>query len=251
MHVPLSGLKHAMELVGTLGDLDDPAGLAELALPRLDQLIGCDSLSYNEIGPAPGAVEVAAYPGDIVTPATLAGFAAFAHEHPLIAHYRLTGDDQPVKMSDFLSQEGLHRLGLYTEVFRPLRVEYQIAVSLPGLDGQVVGIALNRADSDFTEDHRALLAVLRGPLAAALERSRERLRAREGLATANPLELDGLTTRELRILHLAALGRTNTAIAHALDISPRTVAKHLEHIYRKLDVTSRTSAVFAALSAQG
>jgi DNA-binding CsgD family transcriptional regulator len=57
-----------------------------------------------------------------------------------------------------------------------------------------------------------------------------------------------LTDREARILRLAALGRTNSAIAHALDISPRTVAKHLEHIYRKLDVTSRTSAVFAALT---
>jgi DNA-binding CsgD family transcriptional regulator len=49
-------------------------------------------------------------------------------------------------------------------------------------------------------------------------------------------------------LRLAALGRTNSAIARALDVSPRTVAKHLEHIYRKLDVTSRTSAVFAALT---
>ena len=55
------------------------------------------------------------------------------------------------------------------------------------------------------------------------------------------------TDREIRVLNLAALGRTNNAIAHALDISPRTVAKHLEHIYRKLDVNSRTSAVFAAL----
>jgi DNA-binding CsgD family transcriptional regulator len=85
----------------------------------------------------------------------------------------------------------------------------------------------------------------------ALERARQRQRAREGLATATSGALTGLadlTDREIRILRLAALGRTNSAIAHALDISPRTVAKHLEHIYRKLDVTSRTSAVFAALT---
>ena len=54
----------------------------------------------------------------------------------------------------------------------------------------------------------------------------------------------------MHVLRLAALGRTNTAIAHALDVSPRTVAKHLEHIYRKLDVSSRTSAVFTALASQ-
>ena len=60
--------------------------------------------------------------------------------------------------------------------------------------------------------------------------------------------LADLTDKEVRVLRLAALGRTNIAIGHALDISPRTVAKHLEHIYRKLDVNSRTSAVFAALT---
>ena len=45
------------------------------------------------------------------------------------------------------------------------------------------------------------------------------------------------------MLGLVALGRTNVAIAHTLEVSPRTVAKHLEHIYRKLEVTSRTAAV--------
>jgi DNA-binding NarL/FixJ family response regulator len=45
------------------------------------------------------------------------------------------------------------------------------------------------------------------------------------------------------ILRLVAAGRTNAAIAHALELSSRTVAKHLEHIYRKLKVSSRAAAV--------
>jgi DNA-binding CsgD family transcriptional regulator len=77
---------------------------------------------------------------------------------------------------------------------------------------------------------------------------REGLAAATSGALAGVTDLTDLTAREMRVLRLAALGRTNSAIARALDVSPRTVAKHLEHIYRKLDVTSRTSAVFAALT---
>jgi DNA-binding NarL/FixJ family response regulator len=58
----------------------------------------------------------------------------------------------------------------------------------------------------------------------------------------------GLTAREREVLELVAEGRTNQAIGHALALSPRTVAKHLEHSYRKLDVSCRTQAVLAVLS---
>jgi DNA-binding CsgD family transcriptional regulator len=154
-------------------------------------------------------------------------------------------------ISDFLSRQGFHRLNLYGEYFRWIPVEYQIAFGLPAAGSEIIGIALNRAGSDFTEDERALLNVIRVPLMTALERARQRQCAREGLATATSGAVAGLadlTDGEMRVLRLAALGRTNSAIARALDVSPRTVAKHLEHIYRKLDVTSRTSAVFAALT---
>ena len=247
MYVTLTGLKQVLLLVDSLGELDDPAGFADIALPSLAGLVGCDSLSFNEIGPEPGQVGVAAHPRDFVSPACVATFAAFAHEHPLVAHYRATGDEQPAKISDFLSQQRFHRLGLYAEVFRFIPVEYQIAFSLPGPAGQVAGVALNRAAGDFTEADRDLLAVLRCSLVTALQRARRRKRARDSLA-AGCGALGGLTDRELHVLRLAALGRTNRAIAHSLDVSPRTVAKHLEHIYRKLDVTSRTSAVFTALA---
>jgi DNA-binding CsgD family transcriptional regulator len=253
MYVPLSGLQQAVRLVDSLTELDDPAGFADLVLPGLARMIGCDSVSFNEIGPEPGQVGVAVYPRGVASPVSLANYALFAHEHPLVQHYLATGDDQPAKLSDLISQRRFHRLRLYAEVFRYVPVEYQIAFSLsnlagPSSSGRVVGVAFDRATSDFTEDDRDLLTVLRCPLVAALQRAHRRRRARDGLAAAGSSTLDDLTDREIHVLRLAALGRTNTAIAHALDVSPRTVAKHLEHIYRKLDVTSRTSAVVMALA---
>ena len=251
MYVPLTGLRHAVRLVDGLTELDDPEGFARLALPGLARLVGCDSLSFTVLGAEAGQVSVTRYPDDISSHGSLAAFAAYVHEHPLANYHRETGDARPVMISDFLSRQGFHRLNLYGEYFRWFPVEYQIAFGLPAAGSEITGIALNRAGSDFTEDERALLSVMRVPLMTALDRARQRQRAREGLAIAASGAVAGLadlTDGEMRVLRLAALGRTNGAIARALDVSPRTVAKHLEHIYRKLDVTSRTSAVFAALT---
>jgi DNA-binding CsgD family transcriptional regulator len=52
----------------------------------------------------------------------------------------------------------------------------------------------------------------------------------------------GLTARELEVLRLVAAGRSNRAIAAELVISEHTVARHLQNIFRKLDVASRTAA---------
>jgi DNA-binding NarL/FixJ family response regulator len=52
----------------------------------------------------------------------------------------------------------------------------------------------------------------------------------------------GLTARELEVLRLVAAGRTNREIASALTISEHTVARHIQNIFAKLGVTSRTAA---------
>lgn len=59
--------------------------------------------------------------------------------------------------------------------------------------------------------------------------------------------IPALTPRERQVLELASEGRTTPQIAAALVISPATVKTHLEHIYRKLDVHDRVSAVARAL----
>lgn len=56
----------------------------------------------------------------------------------------------------------------------------------------------------------------------------------------------GLTKREAEILHWISKGKSNNDIATVLSSSPRTVAKHIEHIFIKLGVDSRTSALSEA-----
>jgi DNA-binding NarL/FixJ family response regulator len=57
-----------------------------------------------------------------------------------------------------------------------------------------------------------------------------------------PGDTHGLTARELEVLRLVAAGKTNRDIASALVISERTVARHLQNIFAKLRVSSRTAA---------
>jgi DNA-binding CsgD family transcriptional regulator len=57
----------------------------------------------------------------------------------------------------------------------------------------------------------------------------------------------GLTARQRQLLDLLADGHTNAQIARRLGIAEGTVRKHLENIYRRLGVSSRTAAVTRAL----
>jgi len=58
--------------------------------------------------------------------------------------------------------------------------------------------------------------------------------------------VEPLSQRELEVLHLMALGRTNPEIARQLIVAPGTVKAHTASIYRKLEVTNRTEAVARA-----
>jgi len=180
MYVSLETLRRAVGLANSLAELDDPAGFAGIALAGLATLAGCDVITYNEIGPAPGQTRYADYPAGALDPATQPAFAAHVYEHPLINHYRVTGSGEPVMISDFLTRQRFHRLGLYAEFFRATPVEHQIAISLPGPEQQVIGVAMNRGRHDFSDHDRALHSVLRLPLSAALLRARRRQQARAG-----------------------------------------------------------------------
>jgi len=83
----------------------------------------------------------------------------------------------------------------------------------------------------FTDDERDAAIMLQPHISRALRRQ-ARLRAAQLL-----------TERQAEILQLVAAGHDNTAIARRLGLSRGTVRKHLENVYVRLDVSSRTAAV--------
>jgi DNA-binding NarL/FixJ family response regulator len=78
----------------------------------------------------------------------------------------------------------------------------------------------------------------------ALERltGSHRLARRLGVRAAADAEGAGLSRRELEVVRLLTVGRTNREIAHDLFLSPRTVDMHVRNILRKLDCRSRVEA---------
>jgi HD-GYP domain-containing protein (c-di-GMP phosphodiesterase class II) len=57
----------------------------------------------------------------------------------------------------------------------------------------------------------------------------------------------GLTAREVEVLRLLARGRTNKQVAPQLEISPKTVGRHVESIYSKIGASTRAAAALFAV----
>lgn len=91
-----------------------------------------------------------------------------------------------------------------------------------------------------------LLAAIRSRLARATQ---QRLRRVPDFSSYTPLEKLGISPREAEVLLWVAQGKGNHDIAAILDLSPATVKKHTIHIFEKLGVESRVSAMLIAIEA--
>ena len=215
----------------------DAAELPRAMLRVLGGLVPSDSLSYNEVDVVRARATIV-NSGPEPDPDTAAWFAGHARQNPIIAHHERSHDGAALRMSDFISTRELHRRPVYSLLYRSLGIEYQLALGLAGPDGAVTGVALNRTRPDFSDRDVAVLELLRPLLGQILA-----IRASRASPPSDVSPVPGLTPRQREIVSLLARGATNAQIAASLGIAPRTVAKHLEHIYRALGVGNRTSAV--------
>jgi DNA-binding NarL/FixJ family response regulator len=103
----------------------------------------------------------------------------------------------------------------------------------------------------LTAAYRAARRLGARPLAAAaaeeLGRLGEKVERRLGRRAAGELEHAGLSRREVEVLRLVSVGRTNREVAQALFLSLRTVDMHVRNVLIKLDCRSRTEATRRAV----
>jgi DNA-binding CsgD family transcriptional regulator len=179
-------------------------------------------------------------------------FARYADQNPIASYFLRTRDGRATRFSDLMTRGELHKLEIYQLIYRPLGIDYQIAMMLPSGAERILGLVLSRRKRDFSDRERAELNLARPYLiqiyrnALATTRSPPRRPAGIPLETLQDL---GLTRRQSQILGLLATGSTTTEAASELGISPRTAQKHLEHCYRTLGVDNRTHACRIAWSA--
>lgn len=143
------------------------------------------------------------------------------------------GSERPLKLSDFNTRKELQRNPFYAEVLRPLGIQHQLKVWLPAARGTVRAFFFIRTAGtrDFDERDRTILSVLRPHLVAIRERWERRHRPAQ------------LTRREAEVLALVGQGLTTAEVAASLTISYTTARTHLENVFAKLGVHTRTAAV--------
>lgn len=210
----------------------------------------CDELSVRFCAAGAGTVDVGPdrlrlglYRSSGVDPEE---YAPQIVDHPLAQHYRATDDPRACSLSDahaFLADpracallDRLRAENLRDFVFLPLRPRHRMRHRWLGFSSG------DRFGACVRDELERL-----GPLLRAIDAQASVLaRSFSALERSCPLQETPLSGRELAVLALMARGLTAIAIGTRLQISPRTVSKHQQNIYRKLEVGDRLSAVLRA-----
>ncbi|MCM5571873.1 response regulator transcription factor [Burkholderiaceae bacterium FT117] len=128
-----------------------------------------------------------------------------------------------------------------------LRDRFAGADAIPPDDwvAEVLALGPGEASSWIAGDGTQMVARSLG--AAGVDETMLLLQRREASSAAESrLESAALTPRETEVLSWVAKGKTNRDIAEILGMSPRTVNKHLEHVFEKLGVETRAAAAALA-----
>lgn len=239
-------LRDLVDLVEEAKRAPTACGMPSVVLELLQALVPCDVASFIDLHPQS---RVTFHEQDYPSADSDGDPGADSDDDPFWAHYwqclpcsypSTFGDKRRITtISDFYSDREWHATGMYIDCLKPLGVEREAMLCLSAPAGRSRRILLFRSGlTDFGGRDRMLLSLLCPHLNEVyqdLERSRQ--------------PASDLTSRHRELLKLVAVGYSNVEIARVLKISPTTVRTHLEHIFKQLDVASRTAAAARAFPA--
>jgi DNA-binding CsgD family transcriptional regulator len=169
---------------GAVSDASNEADLAAIALPALRSITGAEISSTIVLGPRGTAERPTWEPADVPRRADMAAYLEFRGQQPLIRHYRRTPVAVPVRTTDITSVSEFRSLDLHRHFYRPLEIDYQLAIAIDLGAGWTVAYTVSRPGPDFTDESCATMARVQAILTAAHARiDQGRLRDRLGHVT--------------------------------------------------------------------
>jgi DNA-binding CsgD family transcriptional regulator len=212
-------------------------------LPQISRLAGVELLKYARVDPSHQSHEVTVV-GHLPTTRTPEVIEALRTIDPYGEYGARTRQPHfsATRLYDIVDRKAFERTTLYQAMFLADAPAAQIR--MPGHDGSTWQLEVVQPGRELTDRQLSLLDAARPWL--ELYEERRVLATQVAAVRAAPLDLSAdsrLSAREEQVLDRVADGASNQEIAEALHISPGTVRTHLEHIYAKLEVTSRTAAL--------
>lgn len=268
--------RETVELADRLFDLYGRRSIAAVMSAGVDMVRAFFHTDFIGVGlcdPRRHRVLGIGYPAQVPVAPLTARLSEIATQSPLFQHWSVYRDhDRVLRQSDCQSLAEFQATDLHADFFKPLGFTRQMGTWLRAGGGRHLEIGLYRGGSDFTSRDIARLTLLRGHLMQAY-RNALMFEADSPPLSAEPLQIqnatvneysltsisthldalpkpaaltDALTPREREVLRYLAEGKSNPEIAAILGSRWKTVSKHAENIYRKLNVENRTTAAMRA-----
>lgn len=248
-----SDLSACLETVHAIGE--ETAGredFMQAGVKRLPGLIASDLTHVSVCDLDSGRRHVVSDVPGAIAARDLEAFNRHFKVNPLVLEHGRNAQARTRRISDLRSQRDFRDSPLYDEYYRSVRIDYVMALPVHVQGAELVSFVFNRQDRDFSDRDRACAEAVR-PLLGDIYRMARALddaRAAWGVPATRgqaPSRDAMLTCREREVLRWLSAGKTDRDIGDILEISPRTVHKHLQRIYEKLGVETRTAAVVRAL----
>jgi DNA-binding CsgD family transcriptional regulator len=247
----LADYRAGLDVVGAMAAATTSVeAFARNGVELLHRTIGAEITTLSECDLASGRRIVVATPGASIGAADRACFDRHFNEHPLVRFHATAGGRTTHRISDSVPFARFRNTSLFNEYYRRIGIDHAVALPVFVDRRWLVSFVLNRTGRDFSDRDVAWLDCVRDALAALYRNARQLQRAQtlEDVALSDErLEPWRLTAREREMLRFLALGKTDKEIALIACISVRTVHKHLQRVYEKLGVETRTAAVMRAL----
>ena len=242
-------LLHAVAEAG-----DGVAALAGAAVHALPTLVASEITSLSVCDLASGRRQVVATPADAIGADDRAAFDRHFRSHPLVRYHAVLRGAGAHRISDSVPFSRFRNGALYSDYYRRIGIDHAVALPLQVTDTTLVSFVLNRRGRDFSDAERELLDWVGAPLARLYLKAHEFDLLSAFVARRGSESIDAerwqLTPRETEVLQWLAGGKTDREIAALLGCSHRTVHKHLQRVYVKLGVETRTAAVMRAFGAR-